>query len=104
MLQVRDEGPGMDEKQAGRVFDRFYRGDGLGPGERFGSRAVHRGHCGQVTRWRSERDTAGKGATFTVVLPSREAGPQRGYGRQDHLRSGERAGLRRSCAEPPGPG
>jgi two-component system OmpR family sensor kinase len=70
VLRVRDQGPGMDEEQAGRVFDRFYRGDaarsdgGSGLGL-FIVAALSRALGGQVAL-----DTAvGEGSTFEVVLP-----------------------------------
>ncbi len=74
VLRVRDEGPGMTVEQASRVFDRFYRGSSSRPdgGSGLGLfivAAVAKSLGGHVTV-----DTApGKGATFEVVLPNRNA-------------------------------
>ena len=70
LLRVADRGSGMDEEQASRVFDRFYRGDasrsdgGSGLGL-FIVAAVARSLGGTV-----RVETApGEGATFEVALP-----------------------------------
>jgi two-component system OmpR family sensor kinase len=72
LLAVADEGPGMTEEDASRVFERFYRTDrarnravgGKGLGLSIVS-ALVAGHGGTV-----EVVTApGKGATFRVELP-----------------------------------
>jgi two-component system OmpR family sensor kinase len=72
LLAVADEGPGMTEEDASRVFERFYRTDrarnraagGTGLGLSIVS-ALVAGHGGTV-----EVVTApGKGATFRVELP-----------------------------------
>lgn len=72
VLEVADEGPGLDEEHAQRVFERFYRvdaartraqgGSGLGLSIVAGLAEAHGG--------RVELDTVrGEGATFRVVLP-----------------------------------
>jgi two-component system OmpR family sensor kinase len=80
VLELSDQGPGMTENQAARVFDRFYRADtGRGRTETARGRTETGGaglglsivrslvsaHHGRV-----EVDTApGRGATFRVLLP-----------------------------------
>ncbi len=72
VLEVSDDGPGLDAEDAARVFERFYRADP--------SRARDRGGTGlglavvaalvEAHRGRVELDTTpGSGATFRVVLP-----------------------------------
>ena len=72
VLEVADEGPGLDAEHAERIFERFYRvdaartralgGSGLGLSIVAGLAEAHGGHV--------ELDTApGEGATFRVVLP-----------------------------------
>ena len=74
VLTVVDEGPGMDEEHAARVFDRFYQGDEARTGEGTGLglaivAALAHGHGGRATL-----DTApGRGATFAVELPAAKA-------------------------------
>ena len=72
LLQVADEGPGMAEADAERVFERFYRADtsrtraaggtGLGLAIVASLVAAHAGTVDLVT-------APGRGATFTVRLP-----------------------------------
>ncbi|MGO4431475.1 sensor histidine kinase, partial [Streptomyces sp. MCAF7] len=73
VLELRDEGPGMSQEQAARVFDRFYRADGArGRTESGGAGlglaivdSLVTAHHGRV-----EVHTApGEGATFRVLLP-----------------------------------
>jgi two-component system OmpR family sensor kinase len=63
MLEVADEGPGMESERAARIFDRFY-GDGSGLGLSIVSSIV-RAHGGRVRVISSP----GAGATFRVELP-----------------------------------
>lgn len=73
VLEVSDQGPGLDAEQARRVFERFYRADssrkrssggGAGLGLSIVS-AIVSAHDGEV-----RLDTApGRGATFRVLLP-----------------------------------
>ena len=71
-ISVRDYGMGISEKDLGRIFERFYRGDklriegikGSGIGLTIVKRIVE-AHGGQITV-ESEID---KGTTFTVILP-----------------------------------
>ncbi|NRQ38976.1 HAMP domain-containing histidine kinase, partial [Nonomuraea sp. NN258] len=73
VLDVSDEGPGMTDEQAGRVFDRFYRADrsrnrsggaaaGLGLAI---ARSLARAHGGDVEL----RTALGEGARFRLTLP-----------------------------------
>lgn len=72
LLEVADEGPGMTETDAARVFERFYRADaarsrtnggsGLGLAIVAGLTAAHGGSC-------DLRTAPGAGATFTLRLP-----------------------------------
>jgi two-component system OmpR family sensor kinase len=72
VLEIADEGPGMSEQQAERVFERFYRADpsrsrdsgGAGLGLAIVS-AVTEEHGGALSLATGE----GKGATFRVTLP-----------------------------------
>ncbi|GHF62301.1 two-component system OmpR family sensor kinase [Amycolatopsis bartoniae] len=72
VLEVADDGPGLSEQDAARLFERFYRADvsrarssggsGLGLAIVAALAAAHGG--------RAEVDTApGKGATFRILLP-----------------------------------
>ncbi|MCX4995494.1 HAMP domain-containing sensor histidine kinase [Streptomyces longwoodensis] len=68
-LWVRDEGPGLAEDDAARVFDRFFRaggGAGSGLGLAIVQGVVH-AHGGEV----SVRTAPGEGLTVTVDLPAR---------------------------------
>jgi two-component system, OmpR family, sensor kinase len=63
-LSVRDEGRGLQPYQADRAFERFWRGDGSGPGSGLGLsivRATAERHGGRVFA---------KGAVFTIELPA----------------------------------
>jgi two-component system OmpR family sensor kinase len=72
VLEVADTGPGLDDEQKTRVFERFYRADsartrvtggsGLGLSIVAALVAAHRGRA-------TVADTPGGGATFTVTLP-----------------------------------
>jgi signal transduction histidine kinase len=70
VVKVTDEGPGMDESTAARIFDKFYQGDtshktqGNGLGLSIAARAVTL--CGGTIEVNS---ALGKGCTFTVRLP-----------------------------------
>ena len=68
---VSDSGPGIDEADRARIFERFARGsadgqrsDGAGLGLAI-VRAISHAHCGDVLL----DSVAGRGATFTIVIP-----------------------------------
>ncbi|MEE4423405.1 sensor histidine kinase [Streptomyces bugieae] len=72
VIEVADEGPGLDPHKAAHVFDRFYRADpsrsrahgGSGLGLAIAT-AIAQGHGGRL-----ELDThPGQGCTFRLVLP-----------------------------------
>jgi two-component system, OmpR family, sensor kinase len=70
-LWVGDEGEGMEEEVARHVFERFYRGKGDTAGGRVGlglaiAKALVVAHGGTI----SVKSSPGRGATFTVTLPS----------------------------------
>lgn len=74
-IEVQDEGPGIDEEDTRRVFERFYRGkrarDNGARGSGIGLALVQhiaRSHGGDV----AVRNARPKGAIFTVALPVRE--------------------------------
>jgi two-component system OmpR family sensor kinase len=70
VLEVRDSGPGLSPEQAGRVFDRFYRGDSerLDGGSGLGLFIV--ASLARTFGGGASVDSAlGRGSTFRVVLP-----------------------------------
>jgi two-component system OmpR family sensor kinase len=74
VIEVRDHGAGLEDEQAEKVFERFYRSDpsrqrGRGGGTGLGLSivaAVAASHSGTV----GTTATPGGGATFRVWLPS----------------------------------
>jgi two-component system OmpR family sensor kinase len=76
LLEVSDEGPGLTDEQAERVFERFYRGDparsrsegGTGLGLAIVA-AIARAHEGDVEVERRD----GSGVVFRVSMPARPA-------------------------------
>lgn len=71
-LCVADEGPGLAEEDAARIFDRFFRaGDGAGSGLGMAIvQGVVTAHGGEV----AVRTAPGKGLAVTVTLPGRTGG------------------------------
>ncbi|MEO8595937.1 MAG: PAS domain S-box protein [Candidatus Solibacter sp.] len=70
VLQVKDNGCGMDEATNARIFDPFFTTKF--PGRGLGLAAAHgiiRGHGGSV----SVESTRGAGTTFTVVFPASDS-------------------------------
>jgi signal transduction histidine kinase len=71
-VAVADTGIGLPPEELERVFDRFYRVEGVerppgGSGIGLGiARAIARAHCGDVT---AASDGPGRGATFTLRVP-----------------------------------
>lgn len=72
VVEVSDEGPGMDEETAKRIFDKFYQGDtshktqGNGLGLSIAARAVTLCN-GRI----SVRSAPNRGSTFVVRLPEK---------------------------------
>jgi PAS domain S-box-containing protein len=71
-VRVSDEGVGIASLEKGKVFDRFYRVEGMIAHQTQGvglglfiCRAIVRAHDGEIT----VESEAGKGTTFTFVLP-----------------------------------
>ena len=73
-LWVRDEGPGIDDEDRERIFNRYARADASSDGLGLGLsivQAIAEAHGGQV-----ELDSRpGLGATFTIVLPASPHAP-----------------------------
>jgi signal transduction histidine kinase len=73
-VAVRDQGPGIPEKERPRVFDRFHRGPGQqGRGSGLGlsiARQIVESHEGRLVL----ADRTGPGSTFVVWLPERAVG------------------------------
>lgn len=67
VLQVSDDGPGMDEATCGQIFDPFFstkpNGHGLGLATVLGAARAHGGTV-------AVQSAPGQGATFTVFLPA----------------------------------
>lgn len=79
MIEVADEGPGLEPVDAELVFERFYRADparsrrhgGSGLGLAIAA-TIAEGHGGRL-----ELDTApGRGCTFRLVLPAADSGQE----------------------------
>ncbi len=67
-IEVSDQGPGLEEKEKQKVFERFYhKGKGTGLGLTL-VRHIAEGHGGRV-ELESEK---GKGSTFRIILPLRK--------------------------------
>ena len=96
VLELRDHGPGIGEKDAAKIFERFYRADpsrtrdtgGTGLGLAIVA-AIVGSHHGSVRH----HDTPGGGSTFViempyVVVPERPAEPPAGAAPAGAERSG----------------
>jgi signal transduction histidine kinase len=85
-LIVEDDGPGVPERLAGTLFERFVRG----AGDRGGSfglglaivRAVAESHGGTVTLEQTHPGTGRPGARFVVALPAIPGGLTQAPGSQ----------------------
>ena len=70
-VAVRDQGPGIGEEDAVRVFDRFHRG----PGEQSSGSGLGLSIARQIVESHEGRlvlaDRTGPGSTFVVWLPER---------------------------------
>ena len=74
-LSVSDTGPGIPEAQLARVFDRYWRGDGTGPGAGLGlfiAKGIVEAHGGRI--W--VESTPGAGSAFHFTLPFVRATPR----------------------------
>jgi signal transduction histidine kinase len=75
LISIEDSGPGMTEEVRQRVFERFFttksKGKGTGLGLPLCKRIVDE-HGGSIGLHTEE----GRGTTFTILLPVREAPPQ----------------------------
>ncbi|MBE9487352.1 MAG: PAS domain S-box protein, partial [Chloroflexi bacterium] len=71
---VKDNGPGIDENDLGRIFDPYFStkqaGSGLGLATVYS--IIHK-HNGQI----SVTSEPGKGTTFTLLLPAKDSAPPR---------------------------
>ncbi len=75
LLEVADDGPGVDEAELAQLGRRFYRASSAqGPGSGLGLSIVQRiaEGCGGTVRYR--RGIAGRGLVVEVMLPPRPAG------------------------------
>jgi signal transduction histidine kinase len=80
LIEVVDTGPGMNEEEAARAFDRFYRGAHDGSSSRVGSglglsivQAIATAHGGHAML----RSAAGVGTTVQVWIPFKTSEPER---------------------------
>jgi two-component system OmpR family sensor kinase len=102
VLEVADEGPGLDAEQAARVFDRFYRGSAARTGEGTGlglsivaALAAAHGGTARID------SPPGRGVVLTVEIPTTGPGAQgdrAGRGEPDRDDAG-RAGADRAGAD-----
>ena len=69
-LYVKDQGPGLDEEDALKVFDKFYRAPGSKAGGIGLGLAVVKGFCEAQGGEVSVKTEPGKGCLFTLHLPT----------------------------------
>ncbi len=69
-LYVKDQGPGLDEEDALKVFDKFYRAPGSKAGGIGLGLAVVKGFCEAQGGEVSVKTAPGKGCLFTLHLPT----------------------------------
>lgn len=89
VLEVEDQGPGIDPADHGRIFARFERAAGAHKKESLGLglfivRAIAEAHGGTV----AVRSEVGRGATFTVTLPRNRVHHKEGAGGDPGPRTG----------------
>jgi signal transduction histidine kinase len=74
-LRVRDNGPGMTERVAARIFDPYFTTKWKSQGTGLGLSIVHgiiKGHGGAIAC----STTTGEGTTFDIYLPEHQAGAE----------------------------
>ena len=74
VVRVRDNGPGIPPEDRDRCFDMFFTTKEVGEGSGMGLAVAHTivtNHGGSITL----ASPPGEGATFTIYLPSAQAGP-----------------------------
>lgn len=74
VVRVRDNGPGIPSEDRDRCFDMFFTTKEVGEGSGMGLAVAHTivtNHGGSITL----ASPPGEGATFTIYLPSAQAGP-----------------------------
>ena len=74
-ISVGDDGKGLDESLAERVFEPFFSTKGVGQGTGLGLSQVH-GLCKQAGGTARLASTPGLGTTVTLVLPAASAPPR----------------------------
>jgi PAS domain S-box-containing protein len=75
-IDISDTGCGIPDILKGQIFDPFFTTKGVGRGSGLGlstARSIVKSHCGFITFVSSE----GRGTTFSVFLPTSEAGLSR---------------------------
>lgn len=75
VVSIRDTGPGIPEEHLGRIFDPFFTTKEQGSGTGLGLNIVHK----VVEKYGGSIDVqseAGKGTTFIITLPTRQASAQ----------------------------
>jgi two-component system, OmpR family, sensor kinase len=103
VITVADEGPGLDPDQAGRLFDRFYRGSEARTGEGTGLglsivAALAAAHGGRAF----VRSIPGQGTVFTVEVPAID-GPTLDNGARQSAAGADPAALPAATAVATGP-
>ncbi len=89
-IVIADQGPGMTDGEMQHIFDRFYRGPlrrdvaGSGLGLPIARSAVERAH-GTL----EVESAPGRGARFTIRLPTAHVDPPAAAGREDAVTAGE---------------
>jgi heavy metal sensor kinase len=72
VVEVADSGPGVPPDARGRIFDRFYRGDGTDAGGTGLGLSIARGAVEANSGHLTLEQTASPGSTFRITLPRAE--------------------------------